>query len=108
MVWAFSVLKLVGNVGDVDGWTTVVVTEWVVVLPLATANAIAPPAMAPPTMGSRRLRRFMTWFLLARQDDDFGVPSTAGGYEKPVRTRQEARKNGAQIERSERALRVSV
>jgi hypothetical protein len=53
-------LKLVGSVGELDGCTTVVVvTECVVVLPFATASAIAPPATAPAMIGSRRLKPFM-------------------------------------------------
>jgi hypothetical protein len=80
-------LKLVGSVVELDGCTTVVVTECVVVLPLATASAMAPPATAPPIMGSRRLRLFMGWFLLASRIDDFGFPSTAGSYEKTGRNR---------------------
>jgi hypothetical protein len=80
-------LKLVGKVGELPVCTTVVVTECVVVLPLATANAMAPPATAPPIIGSKRLRRFMDWFLLAGRHVGFCLPSTAGSYEKTGRNR---------------------
>jgi hypothetical protein len=42
---------------------TVVVTERVLVLPLAITSAMTPPAMAPPMMGSHRLRLLMIWFV---------------------------------------------
>jgi hypothetical protein len=86
IVWALPLLKLVGSAGELAGCTTVVVTECVVVLPLAMANAMAPPATAPPTMGSSRLR-FMKWFLLASSLFGFLLPSTAGRYEKTGRNR---------------------
>jgi hypothetical protein len=90
------VLEVLNEVGN-PGWlcfTTVVVTDRVVVDPLllAITSAIIPPATAPPMIGIHRLGLLMLW--LSSPYENSYVPRYMGPLprEEPFRVREEIRK----------------